>query len=160
MLKEVSRKKTAIRRRSYSRPISCAIDDGLIVLGKTVFDYGCGHGDDVALLRKAGFQSSGWDPSHKRSTEPLPADIVNLGYVVNVIEDVGERRQTLRRAWNLARELLIVSAQLTIDAKIKNAVQYNDGYLTKRGTFQKYFEQRELKEWISDVLVSPAVIMS
>jgi hypothetical protein len=31
------------------------------------------------------------------------ADVVNLGYVVNVMEDPSERREVLRRAWSLAR---------------------------------------------------------
>jgi len=84
--RDVDRQKTAIRRYKYSRPVSCALCDGIIDQTKTFFDYGCGHGEDVALLRNAGIQSSGWDPSHKSSTTPVPADIVNLGYVVNVID--------------------------------------------------------------------------
>lgn len=49
-----------------------------------------------------GFKGAGWDPVH-RATEPLkPAPLVNLGYVANVIEDPGERRDALRRAWSLA----------------------------------------------------------
>jgi hypothetical protein len=29
-----------------------------------------------------------------------PADVVNLGYVINVIEDTAERREALINAWN------------------------------------------------------------
>ena len=152
-----ARQKTAIRRHKYSRPVSCALSDGIIDQTKNVFDYGCGHGEDVALLRKAGIQSSGWDPAHKASTIPIPADVVNLGYVVNVIEERNERRETLRKAWSLTGQVLVVSAQLTMDAKTKNVEPYKDGYLTKRGTFQKYFEQHELRQWIGDVLGEGAV---
>ena len=42
-----SRRKTAIRRPDLSRPVALALRDGLISETSTVFDYGCGHGDDV-----------------------------------------------------------------------------------------------------------------
>ena len=46
-----------------------------------------------------------------------PADIVNLGYVVNVIEDPDERLATLQDAWHLAREVLVVAARLETDRR-------------------------------------------
>ena len=55
---------------------------------------------------------SGWDPVHEPDTDRQPADVVNLGYVVNVIEDREERAKTLRSAWTLATGVLIVSARL------------------------------------------------
>lgn len=148
----IARQNTALKRYAYSKPISSAICDGIISQQKTVFDYGCGHGDDVARLKELGIEAGGWDPAYTSSTPLTPADIVNLGYVVNVIEDKDERKETLMRAWGLAKDVLIVSAQLTIDAKTKNAKIYKDGFVTSRGTFQKYFEQRELREWISDTI--------
>lgn len=151
MLK-ISRLKTALRRYAYSKPISSAISDGIIAPQKTVFDYGCGRGDDVVRLRRADIDATGWDPAHQSNTEIKPADVVNLGYVVNVIEDANERRGVLRKAWDLARDVLIVSAQLSVDAKTKDPKPYRDGYLTSRGTFQKYFEQQELRGWIADTL--------
>jgi len=153
----ISRQKTAIKRYNFSRPINTAISDGLINPSKTLFDYGCGHGDDLKLLKKSGIQSSGWDPELRSSAPIQPADIVSLGYVVNVIEDRQEREATLQRAWDLAQELLIVSAQLTIDAKTANHSPFKDGYVTKRGTFQKYFEQQELRQWLDQVLGEGAI---
>jgi hypothetical protein len=38
--------------------------------------------------------------------------VVNLGFVLNVIEDVDERVSALRQAWELACRLLIVSDQV------------------------------------------------
>ena len=153
----IARQNTALKRHCYSKPINSAINDGLISCEKTVFDYGCGLGDDVDRLKKSGIQAGGWDPSHKTRTKPGLADIVNLGYVINVIEDYAERQETLKKAWSLTKEILIVSAQLTIDAKTKNAKPYNDGFVTNRGTFQKYFGQQELKKWISGTLGETAV---
>jgi hypothetical protein len=42
--------------------------------------------------------------------------VVNLGYVINVIEEAAERADVLREAWALTRKVLIVSARLTVDA--------------------------------------------
>lgn len=153
----ISRQATALKRYAYSKPISSAIGDGIISAQKTVFDYGCGRGDDVARLKETGIQASGWDPAHKSSSAPTPSDVVNLGYVVNVIEDKDERKETLRKAWRITKEVLIVSAQLSIDAKTKNAKPFKDGYVTLRGTFQKYFEQQELREWINDTISAAPV---
>jgi DNA phosphorothioation-associated putative methyltransferase len=147
----VARHKTAIARSDLSRPIRLALEDGLISSGTTVFDYGCGLGDDVRQLRGRGFECSGWDPVH-RSEEPLKeADVVNLGYVVNVIENPSERVEALRCAWELSTRALIVSARLTLEQANGHSV-YGDGYLTTRGTFQKYYDQHELRSWIDESL--------
>lgn len=151
-MQEISRLKTALKRNAYSKPISSAISDEIIIPQRSVFDYGCGHGDDVVRLRRAGIDAAGWDPAHRPDAEIRPAEVVNLGYVVNVIEDVNERKGVLHEAWGLARDVLIVSAQLNVDAKTRNSEPYKDGYLTSRGTFQKYFEQQELKGWIAAIL--------
>ncbi len=45
----------------------------------------------------------------------LESDIVNLGYVINVIESAEERQEALLKAWQLTRQVLIVSAQILID---------------------------------------------
>ncbi|CAB5161270.1 hypothetical protein D3OALGA1CA_5066 [Olavius algarvensis associated proteobacterium Delta 3] len=149
---EINRHKTALKRYNFSRPVNIAISDGLIDQSKAFFDYGCGHGDDIKLLEKIGVHCSGWDPEFRPSSPKQPADIVNLGYVINVIEDQKERAITLKSAWELAKDLLVVSAQLYIDAKTANYSPFKDGFLTKRGTFQKYFEQQELRQWINSTL--------
>lgn len=146
-LKPVARHKTAIRRPELSRPLRLAIEDGLLSEGRSVFDYGCGHGDDLQQLEARGFECSGWDPVHRRDGGRRAADLVNLGYVVNVIEDPTERRDTLQVAYGLAEKALIVSARLTLEEGGSEAV-YSDGCLTRLGTFQKFFEQQELREWI------------
>ena len=54
---------------------------------RTIFDYGCGKGDDIRILRHNGLDASGWDPHFTPDIPKEPADIVNLGFVINVIED-------------------------------------------------------------------------
>lgn len=118
-----------------------------------MFDYGCGRGEDVEFLKGMGFQSSGWDPVHFNVGHPKPADVINLGYVINVIEIPQERSDTLKKAYDLARRALIVSAQVGFfDEQIARSTEFLDGYLTTRNTFQKYFEQHELADYIRDVL--------
>src|SRR3712207_5615072 len=97
-------------RTALSRPMTLAFEEGVISSHTSVFDYGCGRGDDVRTLQRIGIRASGWDPVHQASAAVKPADVVNLGYVINVIEEVSERREVLRRAWNLAQRALVVAA--------------------------------------------------
>jgi DNA phosphorothioation-associated putative methyltransferase len=117
-----------------------------------VFDYGCGYGDDLRGLHSRGIRCTGWDPIHHPRGQRKPADVVNLGYVINVIENPEERAATLREAWALTGKVLIVSARLIIDATAGHQRPYEDGYLTRRGTFQKYYQQHELRGWIDETL--------
>lgn len=117
-----------------------------------MFDYGCGRGDDLRNLSALGYQVAGWDPTHRPMASRQPADVVNLGYVVNVIEDPRERAETLRSAWLLARRVLVVSSRLTWDARSLSGKPFGDGLMTRSGTFQKLYEQAELGLWIKECL--------
>jgi hypothetical protein len=103
---KIERHRTAMKRYSLSRPLALAMSHHLISPSSKVLDYGCGRGADIRLLQKAGIPASGWDP-HFRPDDPLlPADCVNLGYVLNVIEDPAERAATLHNAFQLAEKVL------------------------------------------------------
>ena len=144
--------RTAIRRTALSRPVALAFDNGLIHQERTFFDYGCGRGDDLVRLFKMGIPVSGWDPAFFPEEERSPADVVNLGYVVNVIEDPAERVVVLAAAWELARKVLIVSARLDWEATDTAVDFQGDGIVTRKRTFQKFFTQEELRQWIEQVL--------
>ena len=59
------------------------------------------------FLDGLGIDVVGWDPNFRPEGERLPSDIVNLGYVVNVIEDRDERNEALtRRSHSLKGYLL------------------------------------------------------
>lgn len=155
--KIIARHRTALQRTDLSRPVKRAISDGLIGPAVTVFDYGCGRGQDLELLESQGVRCSGWDPAFRPDAGRSPADVVNLGYVINVIEDRTERADALRRSWKLARSVLVVSAQVQVYAHGNSAVPYGDGVVTARGTFQKFFDQGELKAYIEEQLGTEAV---
>ena len=144
--------RTAIRRTALSRPVALALDDGLIHQELTFFDYGCGRGDDLLRLHKMGIPVFGWDPAFFPDEERSPADVVNLGYVVNVIADPVERVIVLAAAWELARKVLIVSARLDWEATDAAVDFQGDGIVTGKRTFQKFFSQEELRQWIEQVL--------
>lgn len=148
----IARDRTAIRRNELSRPIRTALHDGVVSAETEVFDYGCGHGDDVRHLEQEGIRAFGWDPAHRPDGPRNKADVVNLGYVVNVIENPEERADSVRNAWICTGRLLIVAARLTSDMDLKEWELFEDGYVTRLQTFQKFFEQQELREWLQDVL--------
>ena len=139
-------------RTDVSRPVQVALADGVLRSGRSFFDFGCGRGGDVARLQEAGFDSAGWDPAHAPSAPVQTADVVNLGYVVNVIEDRQERMETLREAWNLAKAVLIVAARPDWEAGQVRGQPRGDGIVTSKGTFQKFFGQDELRVWIESIV--------
>lgn len=149
--------KTAIQRWSLSRPVSLALDDGLLSTETTFFDYGCGRGGDLLRLHKMGVPVSGWDPAFFPDEDRTPADVVNLGYVVNVIEDPEERAVALFAAWELAQKLLVVSARLDWETRTVAGTFQGDGIVTRTQTFQKFFAQDELRDWIQAVTGRPCV---
>ena len=144
--------RTAIRRTSLSRPAALALQDDVIRKDRTFFDYGCGRGGDLLRLHRLGIPVSGWDPAFFPDEERTPADVVNLGYVVNVVEDPHERAVVLAAAWALARQVLVVSARLDWEATDAAVDFQGDGIVTGRRTFQKFFTQEELRTWIERVL--------
>lgn len=153
----IERHRAAIYRRDLSRPVRLALSADLLKKDESFFDYGCGHGNDVKILAKQGYKTTGWDPHYYPQNKRLNADVVNLGYVLNVIENEHERREALTSAWDLTKKLLVVAAQVWVGEAGKGHLAYNDGFITTRNTFQKYYSQQELKKYIDDVLKTDAV---
>lgn len=154
----VERHRTALTRYDLSKPVKTLIEFDQLERGCSFFDYGCGLGADIRALRELGYEASGWDPVHASEGLRRPADVVNLGYVLNVIEDPAERVETLMNAWHLTRRLLVVSALIGgASTCAPDAVPFNDGMLTRRNTFQRYFSQKEFQQYIEDALEVPAV---
>ena len=149
--------KTAIQRWSLSRPVALALEDGLLSTNTTFFDYGCGRGGDLKRLHQMGVSVSGWDPAFFPDEERTSAEVVNLGYVVNVIEDVEERTVALQAAWDLTQKLLIVSARLEWEARTVSGDFQGDGIVTRNRTFQKFFAQEELRAWIQSTTARSCV---
>jgi DNA phosphorothioation-associated putative methyltransferase len=153
---KIDRHKAAISRNDFSKPVRLALEAGLLNQTTTFFDYGCGQGGDLERVGKLGYESAGWDPYYRSDSPLVTADVVNLGYVINVIESQAERREALMKAWELTGQVLIVAAQVLI-AQGNSQIAYGDGVITSRNTFQKYYDQEELKIYIDQVLGVDAV---
>ena len=138
-----------------------ATDLGLVTTGGTFFDYGCGRGDDVAGLVRAGVMAEGWDPHFRPDVKRASAEVVNLGYVVNVIPDPSERRDAVLDAWEFTERALVVSARLNSELRtISRGQPYGDGFITGHGTFQKFYRQGELRAWLDTILESETVAIA
>ena len=149
---KVDRHKTALSRDGFSAPMKTLAKNGYLEGEYSIFDYGCGHGDDLAELSAHGLESSGWDPNWRQEGKKVAADLVNLGYVINVIEDLQERIEAVHGAWQLTKKLLVVSAMIASERHINKFKPFKDGVLTSRNTFQKYFSQGELQVFLEQIV--------
>lgn len=156
-LPTVERHKTAMRRYELSKPVKCLLEHNLLKPGTTFFDCGCGQGSDVRGLQSLGYSAEGWDPVFRPDVPKMQADVVNFGYVLNVIEDPAERLVALVDAYRQTKQLLVISALINETVEIGRSTVFRDGVLTKRNTFQKYFEQQELHQYIEDALETTAI---
>lgn len=144
-------------RSQLSGPMQILARHGFLEGDRSVLDYGCGRGDDVSVLTAAGIDAAGWDPHYSPDAPLNPADVVNLGFVLNVIEEPPERDRALRAAFGLARHVLAVAVMTVGRADVSGLRAYRDGFLTARNTFQKYFSQGEAQELITQVTGEEAI---
>jgi len=149
--KEVLRHRTAISRTKLSLPFQRLERHGYLEKNHTIFDYGCGKGGDIDTLEEQGLDAIGWDPHYRPDSNKKSSDVVNIGYVINVIEVPSERVEVLKEAFDLANILLVVSAQLNQHRNPTHR-SYRDGVITSRDTFQKYYDPAELKELLHGAL--------
>jgi DNA phosphorothioation-associated putative methyltransferase len=156
----IDRHRTALVRHELSAPMKTLAKHGFLQGDYSIFDYGCGRGDDLRELEAHGLDALGWDPNFRPDTDKVSSDIVNLGFVINVIEDKDERLDALLGSWELTQKLLVVSAMLANESYIAQFQPYKDGVITSRNTFQKYYSQSELKEFIETTLDENAIAIS
>ena len=154
----VKRHLTALSRTSLSAPVQLLLRHGLLQPGRIFFDYGCGRGGDLEGLKELGYEGAGWDPHYAPEGLRIAADVVNLGFVINVIEDPAERIDALTSAFGLARVALSVGVMLA--GGDTPGKPFRDGYLTSRNTFQKYFSQAEFKDLLEQCLHRQAFMVA
>ncbi|MDW6092167.1 DNA phosphorothioation-associated putative methyltransferase [Vibrio rhizosphaerae] len=156
----IDRYKTALVRHELSAPMKSLAKHGFLEGGYSVFDYGCGKSDDLRELEAHGIDALGWDPIYCPDTDKVPSDIVNLGFVLNVIEDKDERLDALLGAWELTDKFLVVSVMLANESYIAQFTPYKDGVITSRNTFQKYYAQSEIKAYLERSLQEDVIAVA
>jgi hypothetical protein len=145
----IDRHKTALTRYELSKPVKSLLEYGMLKAGITFFDYGCGQGSDVRGLQSLGHSAEGWDPVHRPDVSRREADIVNMGYVLNVIEDPAERLETLVDAHRHAKRPLVVSGLITETVETSRAAQYRDRVVSRclpLATVRHYWRCSGLRE--------------
>lgn len=158
--KEIDRHKTAIVRHDLSAPMKTLAKNGFLTGEYSILDYGCGRGDDLRELEAHGLDVIGWDPNFRPDSEISNSDIVNIGFVINVIEDQDERIAAVLGAWEATDKLIVISAMLANESYLAQFTPYKDGVITSRNTFQKYFSQSELKSYIERTLDEEPIAIS
>ena len=83
--RQIDRHRAAIARSEFSKPIKLLLNHDQLRHNDRLFDYGCGLGDDVNGLNELNYTASGWDPFFAPHEQKQKADVVNLGFVLNVI---------------------------------------------------------------------------
>ncbi|CAH7141994.1 conserved hypothetical protein [Vibrio chagasii] len=156
----IERHRTALVRHELSAPMKTLVKHGYLEGSYSIFDYGCGRGDDLRELEAHGLDVLGWDPNFQPDNDKVSSSIVNLGFVLNVIEDQDERLEALLGAWELADKFLVVSVMLANENYIAQFKPYKDGVITSRNTFQKYYAQSEIKTYIERSLQEDAVTVA
>ncbi|RDV23919.1 DNA phosphorothioation-associated putative methyltransferase [Alteromonas aestuariivivens] len=157
---QIERDKTAIVRYELSAPMKVLAKHGFLNGQYSIFDYGCGRGDDLRELEAHGLDALGWDPNFLPDADKVNADLVNIGFVINVIEERNERMEAIQGAWELTKKLLVVSAMLANESYLARFTPYKDGIITSRNTFQKYYTQSELKMFIELSLDEAAIAVA
>lgn len=154
---KTNRQETSIPRKDFSTPVRKALETGLINPTMTIHDYGCGkkehiekHGNDVTRLCARGYDATGHDIGHGTKRN---ADVVFCSFVINVIECPTERANLVKDAYSLVNKMLVLSARTDTKSLEKSKVSgMNDGVLTVKNTFQKFYTTQSLKDYVKEVL--------
>ncbi len=149
-----ARWKTAIHRTALSRPIKLAIEKGVIHDNCQLLDLGCGHRSDCNILHSRGINAIGFDPYYYPQFELIqPSQIVSLCFVINVIECPIERHKVVQWAWELTQKWLIIAVQPPRKTEGKIGEVH-----TKINTFQKYYTQQELLDFVRNITKSQHIL--
>ena len=157
--KTIRREKTAIFRDRLSTPMQMLLKHQFLDGDHTVFDYGCGRGDDIRALESQGIEAQGWDPFYAPKNKKVTAHVVNLGFVINVIENAKERSEALESAFALAKKLLVVTVMLDSQAQYKCVSSHADGIVTSSRTFQKYYSQSEIRQYVEQQIGRQPIVV-
>lgn len=159
---------TALHRTKPSTFARLLVKKGLVQ--GNIFDWGCGHGRDLAYFRELGFKAEGWDPIHRPNTPPssFPQgsfDLVHSAFVLNTIAFPEDRLSLLSEIYDFLPEggrlAVAVRAKHNLKWQIKPGwLPFKDGWITLKNTFQRGYTKEELAELLKshfqEVKILPA----
>jgi len=126
-----------------------------------VLDLGCGNIRDSDLYAEHFRSTTFYDPYFRPETRSkLHTHFYNLvicTYVLNVLP-IRERKRVitvLRYHLRLGAEILLAVRHISRRSDIKpNWLRFEDGYITRRMTFQKFFSDIEIYEIFKDYCIT------
>lgn len=146
--------KSAIHRSKPSYSARTIEKRGLVK--NPVFDYGCGTGTDAEYLKSKGYKVNFWDPHFHNEKDPSKYsshsfDTMFCTYILNVIQkderiDVISKIRKLLHPKGSVFFTVRTDSEISYQVKRSNWIKKNDGWISKRGTFQKGFKSQELEE--------------
>lgn len=140
--------KTAIRRNKLSKPVQIYKSE---LKGK-ILNYGSGHGEDTELLNLEGFEVCNYDKYFNSNADMnIQYDTIICNYVLNVIPTIDERAEVLEHINKLLKYdgFAYITVRHPSELKnIKSSDIYNDGIITSKNTFQKFYDQQELVDFV------------
>lgn len=125
----------------------------------SVLDYGCGKGRDEQALKEAFKEYTGYEPhqdfGYQNTKGPIlnqKFDLVVCNYVLNIIVRT-DREQVISDLKQFIKNgaKVLIGVRQDRSAVKDNWIPFQDGFISTRPTFQKFFSAREIKELFSDV---------
>lgn len=152
-MRKIQPHKTAIHRKKPSHTVKTIEKSGIIK--NRIFDFGCGTGSDVNFLKSKKYKVSYWDP-HFYPKNP-PSNFISHSfqtifctYILNVISKK-DRMAAIKKIQGLLHKngkaffTVRTSSDILEKARKNKWKKKEDGWITKRGTFQKGFKPNELE---------------
>lgn len=144
--------RTAIARKTPSKPLRILLDKGYISKKDRILDFGCGKGRDVEYLREQGYDAYGYDPYNPEYSDmkvliPHHYSVVLNFYVLNVLPP-SERYDVLDDLLYYSQPVGDIFIAVRDTSEIIHGEPYEDGVITSRGTFQHLFTPSELMDLI------------
>lgn len=129
---------TSISRTAISMPLRILQPD--LKKKESILDYGAGRGKDYIHLLKKGYKVSAYDPYIKGiDSRPKKADVVVSNYVLNTVRP-NQRNDIIKDISKMSRN----RAYITVRRTGGDGRPVEDGILTKKKTFQRYFTPEQL----------------